>query len=173
VFQQHTHLADDVMFSTSEYSYRYTPRQFEVLMGRTLDDIVTRFHTPYGVNIHPSNWARFSRPQGEAILRQAAERGLPVWSWDQWSVFWDARHTWRYPQVDWQDPVLRLTAEGEATDDRLRLAVPLRFGDRSLTGIIVNGEAAPYHTVERYHQSLGLVAFADHGRTAKITAHYV
>ena len=172
VFQQHTHLADDVMFSTSEYSYRYTPRQFEILLGRTLDDIVTRFHTPYGVNIHPSNWARFSRPQGEAILRQASERGMPVWSWDQWSVFWDARHTWQYASIGWDGTDLSIRAEGECADSRIRLALPATHGTSSLVNVTVNGEVVPWCKVSRYGREVALVGFTEEGKSADITARY-
>jgi hypothetical protein len=173
VVQQHTHLADDTMFSESEYSYRYSLQQFEVLFSRTLSDIANRFHTPYGVNIHPSNWVKFSRQQGEAMLRQAAEQEVPVWSWDQWSTFWDARDTWRFASLEWRDSELRLMAEGTATDARLRLACPLMYGKQALVKITVNGRIVPYHKVSRYRQSLGLVELAGCDRTADIVAQYV
>ena len=172
VIQQHTHLADDTMFSESEYSYRYSLQQFNVILSRTLDDMVSRFHTPYGVNIHPSNWVKFSRPPGEAILRQAAEKGVPVWSWDQWSIFRDARDTWRFARMQWRNSKLQVVAEGTATDARLRLAFPLMHGTQTLAKITINDRIVPYHKVSRYRQDLGLVEFADRDRTADIVALY-
>ena len=171
VVQQHTHLADDEMFSTADYSYRYSPQQFEVLLERTLDDIVNRFHTPYGVNIHPSNWARFSRPQGEIIIRQASEHGIPVWSWDQWSVFWDARLTWHFTGIEWNGNSLKFKAEGDIADERLRVALPVQHGNYSLVGITVNDEVTPWFEVNRYKQDLALFGFAS-ATTASITAVY-
>src|SRR2546425_816408 len=78
VFEQHVHLSDDAAFGTAEYSARFSPQQYEVILDRIFHDIVTRFHTPYSVCIHPSNWVRFSGDQGKELLRQASELILSV-----------------------------------------------------------------------------------------------
>ena len=83
VFPQHTHFMDDFHFGPTDYSYKWTPEQFEITFDRVLEDIVSRYHTPCAFCIHPGNWSRFSRPQGVEILRQATERKVPVWSFDQ------------------------------------------------------------------------------------------
>ena len=173
VVQQHTHLADDTMFSSEAvYSYKYSPRQFEVLLRRTLGDIARRFHTPYGVNIHPGNWARFSRPQGEILLRQAEEWDMPVWSWDQWSRFWDTRDTWRLDRLEWDGRELTFTAEGAESDPDLRLWLPLRYGDARLAQVTVNGDVIPWQEVSRHGQPVGLVPLTRDGATSHFTVTY-
>ena len=81
-------VTDDGMFGPSDYSYKLSPEVFSGVLRRIFTDITTRFHTPYGVCIHPSNWVKFSRLQGRELLRQGREFGLPIWSFDQWSEFW-------------------------------------------------------------------------------------
>ena len=78
VFQQHTHLSDDVAFGSADYSYKLSPQVFSGVLRRIFTDITTRFHTPYGVCIHPSNWEKFSRAQGQELLRQGRQYGLPI-----------------------------------------------------------------------------------------------
>ena len=173
VVQQHTHLADDTMFSSEAvYSYKYSPRQFEVILRRTLGDIVSRFHTPYGVNIHPGNWVRFSRPQGEILLRQAAERDVPVWSWDQWSRFWDRRDAWRLDRLRWDGRELIFTAEGVEADPDLRLWLPLEYRNARLEQVTVNGDVIPWQPVDRHGQPVGLVPLSHGGTTSHFTITY-
>ena len=89
VIQQHTHLSDDVWFQeTAPKSFHYSPEMYGVLADRILSDSATRFHVPYGVILHPGNWVRYSRPHGLVLLEKAAERDVPVWSYDQWCDFW-------------------------------------------------------------------------------------
>ena len=111
VFQQHTHISDDLMFGPQDYSYKLSPDTYEAVLDRILVDAAERFHTPYGVCVHPGGWAKFSRPQGQALVRQAARREIPIWSFDQWSRFWDARDTWG---------IHRVQSHGDRRDSRHR-----------------------------------------------------
>ena len=153
VFQQHTQLADDIMFGTADYSYRLSPQVFAGALDRIFTDIETRFHTPYGVCIHPGNWVRFSRPQGRELLRQANERRFPIWSFDQWLGFWEARDTWRFNGMT----RLQFGLEGERSHDALCLAVPMRDLETSLVEIKLDGERAEWQTIRRYGEDLALV----------------
>lgn len=158
VFQQHTHLSDDGIFSpAAEYSFRVSPQQFEVILDRIFGDMVTRFHTPYGVIIHPSNWAKFSRQQGETLLRQAAERAIPIWSYDQWCAFWEARDTWRFSEVAWDGSELRFGAEGESPHEGLRLMVPAKYAGASLLEVRFNGEKGGWQAATRYGEAVALI----------------
>lgn len=166
VFQQHTHLSDDGIFSpTAEYSFRISARQFEVILDRIFGDMVTRFHTPYGVIIHPSNWARFSRQQGEALLRQAGERGIPIWSYDQWCAFWEARDTWRFSGVSWDGSELRFAAEGETPHEGLRLMIPAHHAGALLSGVRLDGEKVDWQPAIRYGEDVALFPLSA-GKTA-------
>lgn len=165
VFQQHTQLADDIMFGTAEYSYQLSPQVFAGVLDRIFTDIETRFHTPYGVCIHPGNWVRFSRPQGRELLRQANERRFPIWSFDQWLAFWEARDTWRFNGMIRQGCRLQFALEGERSHDALCLAIPMRDLKTSLVEIKLDGERAEWQTVRRYGEDLALVPVPV-GRTA-------
>ena len=157
VFQQHTQLADDIMFGTADYSYRLSPQVFTGVLDRIFADIETRFHTPYGVCIHPGNWVRFSRPQGRELLRQANERRFPIWSFDEWLGFWEARDTWRFNGMTWQGCRLQFALEGERSHSALCLAVPVKDSEISLAEVKLDGERAEWQTVRRYGENLALV----------------
>jgi hypothetical protein len=143
VHQQHTHTMDDVYFGPEwvDYSYRIQPPQWEVILGRVLDDVVTRFHVPHAVCIHPSNWVRFSRNQGLALLRQAATRQLPVYSFDQWLDFWERRLTWRCEslQCDHIDGSLRLSARFDGGTSGVAFVLPGTWRGRYLRRVDVSG----------------------------------
>ena len=172
VMQQHTHLSDDVMFSQSEYSYRYSPEQFEVLVDRVFDDMTRRFHTPFAVCIHPSNWVKFSRRQGQALLRQAGERDMPVWSFDQWSMFQDARDTWRIQRMQWAEGELSFTAEGDVPHDDLALWLPGEHEGSAIRELAGEGTAVTWHTATRYRQAIALVRLPAGSRSVCVRARY-
>lgn len=164
VRQQHSHISDDGMFGAAEYSYRISPQQYAVMLDRIFTDIVTRFHTPYAVCVHPSNWVRFSRPQGQELLRQAQGHGMPVWSFDQWSAFCDARDTWRFHSLQWDGAELRFIAEGSASHAGLRLMLPEEFEGRSLKELKLDDETIPWQMMVRYREKVALVPLPTAGR---------
>ncbi len=165
VFQQHTQLADDIMFGTADYSYRLSPQVFAAMLDRIFVDIETRFHTPYGVCIHPGNWVRFSRPQGRELLRQATERRFPIWSFDEWLTFWEARDTWRFNGMVRQGCRLQFAIEGERSHDALCLAIPVKDSEGSLVEIKLDGASTGWQMVRRYGEAFALVSVPV-GRTA-------
>ena len=172
VFQQHTHLADDVMFGNSACSYRLSPEVFAGVLDRIYGDIKTRFHTPYAVCIHPGNWARFSRPQGEELLRQANERRFPVWSFDQWLGFWKARDTWRFEGIAWKGTALQLSIEGEASQEGLCIAVPVHHGATSLKQVRLDGQIAEWQSVRRYGEDLVLLPIPEGQKAGRVGVRY-
>ena len=172
VFQQHTQLADDIMFGIADYSYRLSPQVFAVVLDRIFTDIQTRFHTPYGVCIHPGNWVRFSRPQGRELLRQANERRFPIWSFDQWLAFWKARDTWRFNGMARQGCRLQFALEGERSHDALCFAIPVKDAETSLAEVMLDGEIAEWQTVRRYGEDLALVPLPAGKKAISISVMY-
>jgi hypothetical protein len=155
VLQQPTQVADDVMFHpTVNYSYKVSPEAYAIMLDRIFGDIVTRFHTPFAVCIHPSNWVRFSAPQGKELLRQAAERGLPVWSFDQWSEFWDARDSWRFDDGAWDGRTLTFSVRGAMPHKELRLLLSAEHQGRSLVAVSLGGEDVEWQRTTRYRQDV-------------------
>lgn len=172
VFQQHTHLSDDVLFGEADYSYRFSPRQFAEMTRRIFTDIVARFHTPYAVCIHPSNWVTFSRPQGEELLRQAGAHGLPVWSFDQWLTFWEAREQWRLETLAWDGETLRFRARGAPAHPDLGVLLPIHFAAARLTQILVDDAPTPWQTVIRSHIPMALLALPAGASSLAVAARY-
>ena len=172
VFQQHVHLADDSMFGYSDYSYRISAQQFEIVLHRIFTDIAARFHTPYAVCIHPGNWVRFSRPQGKELLRQAAKRELPIWSFDQWLDFWEARDSWRFRDVRWNGADLQFVAEGHTPHDALSLNLPIEHAGLGLREVWFGDEKAAWHKHMRHRESVALAALPAGETEFRVRATY-
>ncbi|MFH1567709.1 MAG: hypothetical protein ABIL09_06870 [Gemmatimonadota bacterium] len=173
VHQQHTHTMDDVYFGPEwvAYSYHLSPPQWEAILARVFDEVVGRFHVPHAVCIHPSNWVRFSRDQGTALLCQASQRGMPIWSFDQWLTFWEARQAWRIESQSWNGERLRAELAGEAALAGLTLALPQSWNDSRLAEVRVNGRVAGPALARRFGQAVSLVEVGDGGR-ASVEARY-
>jgi hypothetical protein len=173
VFQQHTHLSDDVWFHPTEpKSFRISPEQYQTMVGRILDDMVDRFHTPYGVIIHPGNWAQFSSEQGKSLIAEAQMRDIPVWSYDQWCRFWDLRDRWRVTETEWKDDVLRFTAAGPPADGDLSLMLPAWFGDLELDSVVRNGLSAPLNPQLRAGETVYFASIDENLESCQIEASY-
>jgi hypothetical protein len=173
VFQQHTHLSDDVWFHPSApKSFRYSAQQYRAIVGRILDDSATRFHTPYGVIIHPSNWVVFSEQQGRVLLREAAARKIPIWSYDQWCAFWQVRDQWCLQDLSWENDTLAFRASGAAGRSDLRWLVPTRFAGRTLASVSVDGRPIEFQSVTRYGESVALVPHPEGSTECGIQAFY-
>jgi hypothetical protein len=164
VFQQHTHLSDDVWFHPSApKSFRYSPQQYKVIVDRILDDSATRFHTPYGVIIHPSNWVVFSEQQGRVLLQEARTKDIPIWSYDQWCDFWELRDGWRLQDLSWKNGTLTYHASGAtrtngaAGSGDLRWLVPAQFAGKALESVRVDGKPIEFQPVTRYGDPVVLV----------------
>ncbi len=173
VFHQHTHLLDDGSFSPdAEYSFKLSPGVFPGVLDRAFTDIARRFHTPYGVCIHPSNWVKFSRPQGQELLRQAVEKGFPIWSFDQWCTFWDARDTWRLSRPTWDGSTMDVTVEGRDPHDSLGLILPIAADGARLTRVSLDGEAAAWQQASRYREEIALVSVPTGKTTVAVRTTY-
>lgn len=172
VYQQHTHLTDDGMFGPQDYSYKLSPAVFSVMIERIFTDITSRFHTPYGVCIHPGNWVKFSEEQGRELLRQANGKGLPIWSFDQWAAFWSARDTWRFADVRWNGSRLRFNLQGRSHHPDLRVQIPERFSGASVGEVRVDGKTARPDKEVRYREHVGLVTIPGGGNEMAIEVDY-
>ena len=172
VYQQHTHLTDDGMFGPQDYSYKLSPAVFSVMIERIFTDITTRFHTPYGVCIHPGNWVKFSEEQGRELLRQANRKGLPIWSFDQWAAFWSARDTWRFADVQWNGSRLRFNLQGRSQHPDLRIQIPQQFSGTSVGEVRVDGKTARTDKDVRYGEHVGLVTIPGDGNEISIEVDY-
>ena len=172
VYQQHTHVIDDGWFGPQDYSYKLSPPVFSVMLERIFIDITTRFHTPYGVCIHPGNWVRFSEDQGRELLRQANRFGLPIWSFDQWAAFWSARDTWRITDLQWDGSRLSFNLQGRSPHPDLRIQIPQEFAGAPMREILVDGDAARPEIDIRYRERVCLVSLPGERTGISIEAVY-
>lgn len=143
VFQQHTHLSDDMSFSPdAEYSQMLSPAQATVVFNRMFDDMILRFHTPLLVNIHPINWSRFSELQGRALLSAAAARNIPVWSVDQWLEFWRSRERVYIEAIEWENGILSFRVESHDAGQLTSVFLPSVCDDVRLSDVTEDGKKA-------------------------------
>jgi len=173
VIQQPTQISDDLQLNDKiEYSAKFSPEQYEVIFSRMLDDAAGRFHTPIGLCIHPSNFVTYSGESGRMIVHQAQRRGIPVWSFDQWSEFWDARDTWRFSGVTWDGSTLAFEAVGADARDDLRVALTADHGRQKLKAVRAAGVAVEFKTVERYGKPMALITLPRSQTSVKLSAEY-
>ncbi len=171
VYQQHTHLTDDGSFGPDqEYSFKFSPETFSTILDRIYTDIVTRFHTPYAVCIHPSNWVKFSGEQGRELLRQARQKKLPIWSFDQWADFWDARDGYRIENLTWDGSELTFDLHGQTSHPDLRFLLPISYEGASLQECTQNDRPVQWQTATRYRTAVALLPIAP--GTTRVRAHY-
>jgi hypothetical protein len=156
VFEQHTHISDDMWFApdagtyrNTTYSYRLAPDTFALIAARTFDDIAHRLHTPYAVCIHPSNWGRFSRQQGQMLVTEATRRGMPTWSFTQWSKFVGALRSW---SVD-RTTATSMSLTGGTYHPDMRLA----FATATHRRVRINGHNASANVVRRFGRDVAMV----------------
>ncbi|NKB69560.1 MAG: hypothetical protein GKR89_21020 [Candidatus Latescibacteria bacterium] len=172
VYQQHTHLSDDVVFGDADYSYKLSPENFAPQAHRILADIASRFHTPYAVCIHPGNWVKFSRQQGLALLQEARNHNCPIWSFDQWLSFCQARRTWRFEELAWDGQTLHLQLEAGTAHEDLGLLLPLYFQGQHLSNVHLGGRDTAWEQLSRYGEQVALVSLAGLEGTLELAAIY-
>ena len=173
VIQQPTQVSDDLQLNDAiEYSAKFSPEQYEIIFARMLDDAATRFHTPIGVVIHPSNYVAYSGETGRMMVRQAQRRGMPVWSYDQWSEFWDTRDSWRFDDVAWNGAVLTFRASGLAGRNDLCFALPHEYESKRVKSVRVGAAETATRIVRRYERPTVLVPIAPTDTSVNIRAEY-
>lgn len=173
VYQQPMQIEDDVHLNDAiEYSFKLSTAAFRAFMSRVLDDACTRFHTPVGVNIHPTNYATYSGDEGRAIVDLAQARGVPVWSYDQWCGFWEARDACRIEAVNWNGGVLSFEAHTPTPHADLRLLLPHMIGDKQIRSLTAGGERWRYSLRLRFHQTVALFHIPPSAARASFVAEY-
>ena len=139
VYQQPTHFEDDVqLHPTVSYSYQWSAELALAIMARVLSESLEVYHEPICLNVHPTNFARYSGDWARAFLSCAAGRGVPIWSLERWLDFWETREQVTLRNFGWQGGVLSAEIEGPPHPD-LRCLVPGAFGDLRLKQVELDG----------------------------------
>jgi hypothetical protein len=86
------------------------------------------------VNLHPGNFARYSRSWGQHLISSTAHKHVPIYNAEQLLSFVEFRDAVRLspPTPDGTRWKLGLS---EALTDDLTLLLPERFGDTALTSL--------------------------------------
>lgn len=172
IYEQPTHLSDDCWFqSGDDYSADISPDIYDDIVERILTDQKTQYHMPYGVNIHPGNYGRFSSEQSASLIRQSKALDLPIWSFDQWLDFVEARRRWRISDWQWQNQQLRFTVQGDTEHHALSLLLPAEHMGSRLKAVSVEDQPIAYKLITRYRQSVAELSLPPQ-KTFNVAANY-
>lgn len=173
VFQQPMQIEDDVHLNDAiEYSFKLSTDAFRAFMSRVLDDTCDRFHTPVGVNIHPTNYATYSGAEGRAIVDLAQARGVPVWSYDQWCGFWESRDACRIEKVRWTGESLAFEVHAPSPHEDVRFSLPFRTGDKRIHRLTLAGRPWRHELRLRFGETVALFQGPRDATPAEVVAHY-
>lgn len=172
VFQQHTQLNDDIWFAPDRpYSYKLTPAVAEPITAKLLDDASQRFCVPVTTNFHPGNWY-FAHAQANALMRQAQQRNIALWSLDQWLSFWEVRDTWRTESLRWNGGKLKAHLRGSGSRADLCLALPLCWRNQSLAQVHCNDQVVAWNTRSRQGGDIAHIPLPVGCDNIKLSAEY-
>ncbi len=172
VFQQHTQVNDDVWFAPDRaYSYKFSPAVAETILNRLLDETSQRFEVPITTNFHPGNWD-FAGDIAINLMRMAREKGIALWSLDQWLDFWEARDTWKIHDMSWHDSQLDVVLDGHATRDDLCVLLPQRWHDVKLVSVTGNGDSIQYALQKRDEGTFARIPLPACCASVNLVAHY-
>lgn len=90
-WQQPTQFEDDLILGDHEISLRIGTAEACTLYDQLLDDSLVRWHSVIAINLHPGNYARYSRDWGDHVVSSTARKGVPIVSADNWLAFIQAR----------------------------------------------------------------------------------
>src|SRR5688500_5566387 len=111
-WQQPTQFEYDLILGDHEISLRIDTAEANDLYDRLLDDSLARWHSVLCINLHPGNYARYSKNWGDHVVSSTARKGVPVISAQRWLRFVQARDTMRLapPRRHGAGWILALTA---------------------------------------------------------------
>jgi len=172
VYQQPTQLNDDLLCHPEvDYSMKYTPEQYELMVRRIFEDATRFFCAPLCANFHPWSYARYSTRHGQAAMRVANEFGIPIWSLDRWHNFWRARASWQMSQYSWQNSRLAFTLTGSPCE-QLSITLPPGFNGHNLSNLSMNGNSTIFQIVERFQQSTAVAVLPADAHEVNVVAQY-
>jgi hypothetical protein len=149
VFQQHTHLHDDILFAPDrDYSYKFTLEVAANLFERVFEETTRRFQVPLAANFHPGNWL-FSREPALMLIRIAREKQMFVWSYDRWLAFWEARDAVRVHEPQWDGASLSFEVEGAGRRKDLCIELPAGWCGRRLVSAACGGRELKWAIQQR------------------------
>lgn len=154
IYQQLTQLADEHLFSFPEINWvnveQDTPEEGVGISRNLLDfNLENNFPAVIGINFHPDPYSYGGRPAEiagawlEGTLDYAVEKGVPIWSAQDWLWFTEARQNTRILSMGWDESNLTLNfgvdvASSNPSSD-LALMIPAEQKGARLSSIEVDG----------------------------------
>jgi hypothetical protein len=96
---------------------------------------------------------------------------LPIWSFDQWLDFVEARRRWRISNWQWQNQQLRFTVQGDTEHHALSLLLPAEHMGSRLKAVSVEDQPIAYKLITRYRQSVAELSLPPQ-KTFNVAANY-
>ncbi len=110
------------------------------LVREMFDAAEQRYPTMFVANFHPGGWQkRRTEPWARNMMREAVERGVPIWSGQELYGFLAARDSASIAGVSWDGVHLRFTLESGKPVGLLTVMLPVYFGRQRLKGVIRDG----------------------------------
>jgi hypothetical protein len=155
IYQQLTQLADEHLLEVPwggqvklepEAAVEVSQMLLRRSVARYPSAIVAQFHVdPYAVG---GRYADLAGRWLAGTLDAAVERGIPIWSAEEWLAFVRARQDAALKDVAWDAAGRRLSFQWTAPDDldaQLTVMVPLRHADMRLAEVELDGQVTVYH----------------------------
>jgi hypothetical protein len=154
IYQQLTQLADEHLFSFPEINWvnveQDTPEEGVGISRSLLDfNLENNFPAVIGINFHPDPYSYGGRPAEiagawlEGTLDYAVEKGVPIWSAQDWLWFTEARQNTRILSMGWDESNLTLNfgvdVASSSPNSDLALMIPAEQMGASLSSIEVDG----------------------------------
>jgi hypothetical protein len=151
IYQQVTQLVDEYLLKMwldygPQLDGEAAVRVSREVLGTSIDNgygpVVAQFHAD---GFDPgTTYYQDALAWAAGTLAYAAERGIPIWSAEQWLAFVEARHDAALYDSRWDEAAGRLTFQLEArtpADADLAVMLPRQHGEKWLAEIRVDGRA--------------------------------
>ena len=155
VFQQSTLYSEDVILAPFIFSLKWPVERALERARLMLDEAVTRYYTPVGLNSHPVSFASYSAPFVEGLFDMARERAMPIITGEEWLDFTRARQRAEFLAVEAADSTLRFVLAVEGGCPELSVMVPL--GDRQVVEATCDGTPRPVSIHARWGHRYALL----------------
>jgi hypothetical protein len=154
IYQQPTQLADDHLLNLHwGGDVKLSAEDAVKVSERLLDSSVDGYYSAVGAIFHTDPFdedEKFAREEArwlDGTLAHAAEKGIPIWSAEEWLRFTDVRHDADFAEVRWHPDQKRMSFDLEARsapEVTLTLMIPLLTRDARLTQVYVDEKAVSH-----------------------------
>lgn len=141
IFQVLTPWADETQLYRQELGIEGASR----VVREMLDTAEQRYPTVFVANFHPGGFKkRNTEPWARNMMREAVERGIPIWSGEELYRFISARDEARFSGLAWDGSRLSFEVDSGISPEPLTLMLPDPFGSLRLVSLTCDGAPVGY-----------------------------